>query len=219
MHTGRAALSVVQPGKGVGVNTMKAKELFTQQYGLKDPALLEELCALAEVRTMPRGTVFLRAGQVQTCIYLLLSGVARGYFLDMDGGDHTDCFCFRCGTPTMPPCSFDEPSPINLAALTDCDFVVMPLQQTMELVRRYPALTELYARFLTDAMRLHNHTRHVMCSLTARQRFEWFLEEYPGLIFDVSNRQIASFLNMTPETLSRMKSALRKSRYAEWQNA
>lgn len=198
---------------------MDAKELFTRQYGLKDPDLLEGLCALARVRTIPRGTVFLRAGEIQTHVYLLLSGVARGYFLDMDGGDHTDCFCFRCGTPTMPPCSFDEPSPENLVALTDCAFVVMPLQETMQLVHQYPELTELYARFLTDAMRLHNHTRHVMCNLPAKQRFEWFLEEYPGLIFDVNNRQIASFLSMTPETLSRMKSALRKSRYAGGQQA
>lgn len=68
---------------------------------------------------------------------------------------------------------------------------------------------------------------HLLClekygydgNLPAKQRFQWFLEEYPGLIFDVNNRHIASFLSMTPETLSRMKSALRKSRYAGWQNS
>ena len=198
---------------------MDARELFTRQYGLKGPELLDRLCALAEVQTIPRSTVFLQAGEIQSRVYLLLSGVARGYFVDVDGVDHTDCFCFRCGTPTMPPCSFDEPSPEYLATITDCTFVVMPLQETMDLVRWYPELTELYARFLTDAMRLHNHTRHVICNLTAKERFEWFLEEYPGLIFDVNNRQIASFLSMTPETLSRMKTALRKTRYAAWQEA
>ena len=198
---------------------MDAMELFTRQYGLTEPKLVESLCQLAQVHRMPRGTVFLRAGEIQTQVFLLLSGVARGYFVDMDGADHTDCFCFKCGTPTMPPCSFDEPSPENLVALTDCEFVVLPLQETMKLVHAYPELTELYARFLTDAMRLHNHTRHVMCNLPAKQRFQWFLEEYPGLIFDVNNRHIASFLSMTPETLSRMKSALRKSRYAGWQNS
>lgn len=191
---------------------MDAKELFTVQYGLTDKDAVEALCRMAEVRKIPRGTVFLKTGQMQTEMFLLLGGVARGYFIDVDGGDHTDCFCFRCGTPTMPPCSFDEPSPENLVALTDCEMVVLPLQETMCLVREHMQLAELYARFLTGAMRLHNHTRHVICSLPAKQRFEWFLEEYPGLIFDVSNRHIASFLNMTPETLSRLKSALRKAR-------
>lgn len=59
---------------------MDAKDLFTRQYRLTDPKLLEELCAVAEVHTVPRGTVFLRAGQIQTHVYLLLRGVARGYF-------------------------------------------------------------------------------------------------------------------------------------------
>lgn len=187
-------------------------ELFTRQFGLNDPALLDTLSALAEVQHIPRGTVFLKTGEVQSKVFLLLNGVVRGYFVDVDGCEHTDCFCFRSGTPTMPPCAFDEPSPENVAALTDCDLVVLPLKETMELVRTCPQLAELYARFLTDSMRLHNHTRHAICSLPARQRFEWFLEEYPGLIFDVNNRHIASFLNMTPETLSRMKSATRKKR-------
>ena len=194
-------------------------ELFTRQYGLTDQDAVQALCAMAKVHRLPRGTVFLRAGERQSKLFLLLSGVARGYFVDVDGGDHTDCFCFRCGTPAMPPCAFDEPSPESIAALTDCELLVLPLQETMCLVHRHAQLSELYARFLTDAMRLHNHTRHVMCSLTARQRFEWFLEEYPGLIFDVSNRHIASFLNMTPETLSRMKSALKKTKYAGWTNS
>lgn len=186
--------------------------MFTRQFGLNDPALLDTLSALAEVQHIPRGTVFLKTGEVQSKVFLLLNGVVRGYFVDVDGCEHTDCFCFRSGTPAMPPCAFDEPSPENVAALTDCDLVVLPLKETMELVRTCPQLAELYARFLTDSMRLHNHTRHAICSLPARQRFEWFLEEYPGLIFDVNNRHIASFLNMTPETLSRMKSATRKKR-------
>lgn len=195
---------------------MDAMELFTCQYGLTDQKAVEALCAITEVRHLPRGTVFLRTGEIQSKVFLLLRGVARGYFVDVDGVEHTDCFCFRCGTPAMPPCAFDEPSPENVAALTDCEMVVLPLQETVRLVHAYPQLTELYARFLTDAMRMHNHTRHVICSMTARQRFEWFLEEYPGLIFDVNNRHIASFLNMTPETLSRMKSALKKARFANW---
>lgn len=195
---------------------MEAMELFTRQYGLKDEQLLESLCGAAEVRHIPRGTVFLEKGKLPTELFLLLSGVARGYFVDREGVEHTDCFCFRCGTPTMPPNPFDEPSPESIVAVTDCDFVVLPLQKTMEMVRQYSELTELYARLLMEAMRMHNHTRHVICNLPARQRFEWFLEEYPGLVFDVNNRHVASFLNMTPETLSRMKSALRKERNAGW---
>ena len=82
------------------------------------------------MRHIPRGTVFLETGKLPTELFLLLSGVARGYFVDREGVEHTDCFCFRCGTPTMPPNPFDEPSPESIVAVTDCDFVVLPLQKT-----------------------------------------------------------------------------------------
>ena len=40
---------------------------------------------------------------------------------------------------------------------------------------------------------------------TAKERYEWFLEKYPGLIDQITNKYIASFLRMSPVTLSRLK--------------
>ncbi|MEQ2617002.1 hypothetical protein AAAT94_07475 [Intestinimonas aquisgranensis] len=41
------------------------------------------------------------------------------------------------------------------------------------------------------------------------ERYQWFLEAYPGLIDQVTHRYVASFLEMSPVTLSRLRSALR----------
>ena len=51
----------------------------------------------------PRGKVILHSGEQQTQVMLLLEGIVRGYFLDLDGSEHTDCFCIRRGAPAMPP--------------------------------------------------------------------------------------------------------------------
>ena len=42
------------------------------------------------------------------------------------------------------------------------------------------------------------------------ERYQWFRQAYPGLSEKISNRYIASFLNMTPVTLSRLKQELKK---------
>ena len=39
----------------------------------------------------------------------------------------------------------------------------------------------------------------------ATERFEWFCKEYPGMVDMVNNRYIASFLGITPVTLSRLR--------------
>ena len=89
---------------------------------------------------------------------------------------------------------------------------VLPIPETMQLVQQYPELFNLYSTLMTESMRLHNRIKNTLCNYSAKEKFDWFLQQYPGLIFDINNRYIASFLNMTPETLSRMKSALRRTR-------
>ena len=56
----------------------------------------------------------------------------------------------------------------------------------------------------------HIHHKHIMCHTSASERYRWFLSNYPGLIDRVPHRHIASFLNMTPVTLSRLRRAERE---------
>ena len=42
------------------------------------------------------------------------------------------------------------------------------------------------------------------------ERYQWFLARYPGLISTVNNKHIASFLGMTPVTLSRLRRQVRE---------
>ena len=69
---------------------------------------------------------------------------------------------------------------------------------------------ELYNRMLGAALDVQWKLKRVLSSCTAVQRYQWFLEEYSGLIDRVSNKYIASFLGMTPVTLSRLRRALRE---------
>lgn len=93
-------------------------DLFVNVYHLKNPELLQKLTDLVQVRRFPRGKVILHSGEQQTQVMLLLEGIVRGYFLDLDGSEHTDCFCIRRGDPAMPPCGLEDPSPINLSTLS-----------------------------------------------------------------------------------------------------
>jgi CRP-like cAMP-binding protein len=47
-------------------------------------------------------------------------------------------------------------------------------------------------------------------SYSAKQRYEFFLNHYPNLLNRLSSKIIASFLGMTPETLSSLRSSMAK---------
>ena len=71
-------------------------------------------------------------------------------------------------------------------------------------------VTKLYNELLIKALNEHWKLKQILNSYTAVQRYQWFLDEYPGLIGKVSNKYIASFLGMTPVTLSRLRRTLRE---------
>ena len=191
---------------------MELLELFQGVYHIDNPAVLRRLRDTVQVCRLKKGEVYLHEGERQSGVMLLWSGIVRGYYTAVNGSEHTDCFCIRRGGPAMPPCGLEDPSPINLSTLSDCVMAVLPIPETMQLVQQYPELFNLYSTLMTESMRLHNRIKNTLCNYSAKEKFDWFLQQYPGLIFDINNRYIASFLNMTPETLSRMKSALRRTR-------
>lgn len=60
-------------------------------------------------------------------------------------------------------------------------------------------------------MRNRSFTNGMLCHTTAMERYRWFLDEYPGLIDRAPHRHIASFLNVTPVTLSRLRREERRN--------
>ena len=71
----------------------------------------------------------------------------------------------------------------------------------------------IYNNLLIDSLRRHIEVKKMLYQVEAAKRYAWFLEHYPDLDPLVNDKYIASFLGVTPVTLSRARSALgRKKR-------
>ena len=68
---------------------------------LADEALVDRAVKCSEVKMLKQGDYLIRQGEVPTHMYFLLSGVLRGFLLDLNGKDMTDCIVFRCGDAVM----------------------------------------------------------------------------------------------------------------------
>ena len=194
--------------------SIKACDFYQNIFHLKDRKLIQELVSATEIRQLKKGEFVVRIGEVQNDVYFLETGIARGYFLDVNGKDVTDCFGFRCGTAAV---SFGQlelniPSPMTIEILEGGNFFCIPVSVVIRLTKHYEEAMTLYNQLLIDAMKAQWELKRVLNSYTAVQRYQWFLEEYPGLIDKVSNKYIASFLGMTPVTLSRLRRTLREGK-------
>lgn len=189
------------PFGGFSVNT---KDFLRESLALPDGEFLQEAASVCHLQTVRKGELLVQQGQALTQLFLVRQGVFRGFFSDVNGKDITDCFAYQPGEPCMPSSDLTEKAPISIEAMVDATVVSVSIGDFFRLMERYPALHEVYLRFVLQASKRHWQLKIISYQYTAMQRYAWFLENYPGLIDKVSHKYVASFLNMTPVTLSRL---------------
>lgn len=189
---------------------METKDFFRQVIGLSDEALIDRVSSLSKVVYFKKGQQIVRQDEVQKDVYLILEGVFRGYYVNIDGKEITDCLGFRCGEPAMACTRLDAPSEISIEAATDSKCLQLPIKDIIELKNEYPELEQAYNQLLVQGIQRHGMIKKVIQEFDAKRRYQWFLDVYPGLIDIISHKNIASFLGMMPESLSRLRRALRE---------
>lgn len=190
---------------------MGLSELYRNLFGLTDEPLIQRLMELGEIRRLKKGHILYQEGERPTKVNFLLQGLLRGYFLDAGGRDITDCFAFEPGAPASACIALGEQATINVEALEDSQVLELPIAPLMELLEEWPQLYRLYSNLLLNALKCHWEVKAAMYQYDAMERYQWFLQAYPGLYHRVSGKHIASFLGMTQVTLSRLRRTLREN--------
>lgn len=186
-------------------------DFFSNICHLQDKSLINKLVELTECRYVKKGKFIVHAGEAQNDVWLMESGIARGYLLDTNGEDVTDCFIFRPGSAAMAISDLKAgiPSPLAIEMLEDGKFYCIPISAVVDLQKHYIEISLLYTHLLASSLNMHWRLKCVLTQYTAPQRYEWFLKEYPGLIDRVSKKYIASFLGISPVTISRIRKTLK----------
>jgi CRP-like cAMP-binding protein len=102
----------------------------------------------------------------------------------------------------------DEPSPYNIEALEECELLLITRPSWDILLEKVPAF-ERYFRILIQNNLIATQ-RRLMSSLseTAEEKYTKLINNFPGCIQRVPQHMIASYLGITPETLSRIRSQI-----------
>lgn len=161
------------------------------------------------LKTVPKGTVLLKNGDLCHHNFFVQKGLLRSYALGSDGKEHVIQFApenwFIVDRASV---YFNDPSEIFIDAVEDSRVVLVD----GDFMERLAKLNSDYAKF-NDRL-LHNHIRHIQKRLqlllgaSAEIRYLSFIEMYPDLLMRVPQWMIASYLGITPESLSRVRKEL-----------
>ncbi|MEO1437015.1 MAG: Crp/Fnr family transcriptional regulator [Bacteroidota bacterium] len=137
-----------------------------------------------------------RPGDLQSKIYVVRSGLLRSYKIDSKGKEHIYLFAPE-GWVIGDACSEDEPCSLFIEALEPSEVLILSKDISRE---------QGNAQSFIKRMKVLQDRILMLMSATALERYEHFLETYPNIVQRVPQRMIASYLGITPEALSKIKS-------------
>lgn len=183
---------------------MSELDFLRNVLGLDQQDLLADALAVCQLKPIDKGCKVFKGGQKPTHIHLLAEGIFRGFFLDSNGNEITDCLVTTPGYPLMPDSDLTVASNLTIEALTDASVFSLSIHDFFMLTQQYPAVQALYQKMMLYSWGYHRQLKVMMYQYSAAERYRWFLRYYPHVLNQISHKYIASFLNMTPVTLSKL---------------
>ncbi|HUQ75417.1 MAG TPA: Crp/Fnr family transcriptional regulator [Burkholderiales bacterium] len=169
-------------------------------------AELEPLVAIADYR---KGDPLVRQGDEEMEQFFILEGMVKRVVSNPQGREMILRFAAESEMDTSYAAwRLRTPVPYSIVAVTKVRTAVLPLPLWAEFLERHP---DLKLRFEYDVMRLmsevmaHTITLHL---LDAPGRLLRFQRKHPDLAGRIPKKELAAYLNLTPETLSRLKQKL-----------
>lgn len=155
----------------------------------------------------------LQEGDVCKYIAFVEKGMLRSYTIDEKGNEHIMQFAFE-GWWISDHFSFltGEPAIYNMDALEDSELLLLSKQAEDQLLQKIPKL-EKYFRILLQNNLIATQRRLISSlSQTAEERYHQLINACPAIPQRVPQHMMASFLGITPETLSRIRKQLANSK-------
>ncbi|MEP4533015.1 MAG: Crp/Fnr family transcriptional regulator [Cyclobacteriaceae bacterium] len=167
------------------------------------------LLRVFQVSELKQREFLTEAGSVERYFYFVISGVQAMYVISSKGEKVVLGFSYD-GSPSGVYDSFIYETPSNyfMEALTPSRLIAINKQHYDELFERFPEFKDWRINFM-EAILFGRAKREVeMVTMTAKERFDAFTARCSQQLLTIPQKYIASYLNMTPETFSRMRAQM-----------
>lgn len=197
---------------------MEAAELFKMYVNAVSP-ITEEEWGLIRERLRPRnfdsGDFIFRAGDTCDRMYYLLSGVVRAYFIDEEGKEFSWSFHYNLSqSRAMNRFVVDyaaylrgEPTHYYFEVLSPAETLAIK-KSDIERLYQESLYWNRFGRLVSEEVYYYTHRRSFsILTQAAKEKYQALMHNYPELFDLVPQKHLASFLGITPQSLSRLKSS------------
>lgn len=157
-------------------------------------------------KELPKKTLLLKEGQVCKQLSYVHSGALRAYHIDKDGRESTIMFAVADWWVTDMYCFLNvKPAMMYIEAIEN-SYIFQISKDNLEKLYVHIPKFERFFRILMQNAYTREQLRVIEnLSLPAKDRYDNFLTRYPHIAEVVTQKQIASYLGITPEFLSAVR--------------
>ncbi len=148
----------------------------------------------------------LNAGDVCQYITFVEKGLLRSFTVDDKGNEHVVQFAIEgWWISDMGSFTSGKEAMYNIEALEDCELLNLTRQSMEELLIKLPVMERFFRMLMQNNIVALQRRVIAYMSLSAEEKYLKLLEVAPDIMTRASQQHIASYLSITPETLSRIR--------------
>ncbi len=153
-----------------------------------------------------RNTFITESGNIERYFYVVISGVQAIYLLSKNGDKKVIGFSFDGSfSGVYDSYLYETPSHYFLESLTPSRLIRMKKGDYDRLFELYPEF-DRWGRIVHQQLLMGRVQREVeLFTMTAKERYDVFMQRCPEALMKIPQKYLASYLNMTPETFSRLR--------------
>ena len=169
------------------------------------------ISSIAEEKSFSKGEVLIQEGQTVNKTFFVIHGSLRSFCVDKEGKEHTLQFAIQDWWISDFIAMYNhEPASLTVECITDATVIEFNAQKLTQIYLQFPEF-ELFQRKTLERHVVSLHKRILnQLQLTALERYNVFIENYPNIEQHVPNYHIASYLGITQQSLSRVRSEIAK---------
>lgn len=191
----------------IGKNSRDIARELSRRYSTMTHDELDILESILVPVKFAKGDMILKEGEVCRCIYFIDKGLVRQFYIKHGkevtehlGDDHSVFMCIES--------LFKEvPTQLQVEALEPCMIYALPKDRLERVALHNVNIQILYRKILEESLILSQVHADLVRFETAQDRYRRMCKLYPQVVLRAPLLFIASYLQMTPETLSRVRAS------------
>ncbi len=166
------------------------------------------------LKKVKKGEFLLREGEICNGTFFVDKGLLRMYSIDKNGKEHIIQFApERWFISDRSSLHFNEKSKYFIDAVEDSEVLLLKPEFFAGLHENFPNTIENNDILLQKHIRNLQNRVNALLSDTAEERYLDFIKMYPDLMLRVPQWMVASYLGITPESLSRVRKELARKNF------